>query len=352
MRPPPTACGLICVCALLWLACPARAQIVVFESNAGAAGQSVVETLRIQLSGSTTALRQLPLPQREPPAARGKALVDAGTCELVVWVEHPAPRRYVLHYVGRRAGRAVWEHARLNGRAGPSLERAMALKVREVLDEFVRIERAPPTTPVSAAPATPTPPTPTTAAAPTASAPPVTSSPGRRGRLALLLELTAAGSSPGGNAGPQLQLGGSLGLAHDALGGRAEAWLGARWASALSHRSELGAVRATEWAPRLGLRLGWPWRSIRVGARVDLSLRVLHATGTRTDGERGSRSAVSPALALGPELALPLSRHWQLRWAPGIELALRAQRFAIDEQAVLDLGRVRAFAELSAIYMP
>lgn len=134
---------------------------------------------------------------------------------------------------------------------------------------------------------------------------------------------------------------------------QAELWLRVGWATALDAATTAGHVSAREWSPELAVRgLHRVDPSWLAGGYLGLALRVVHAQGTTTAGEQGDSTRVVPALGAGAEARLRVTGALWARCALGAELALKAQRFAVDRQPVLELGQLRGRAELSLVFSP
>lgn len=271
----------------------------------------------------------------------------------VMWVdaagEQAASRQALLYVVGQRDGRALVEVVSVPAGRGPDLERVLALKVSELLEEM-RSEPA-------HALAPPVPRRTQVAAAPPPMAAEDSGPP-----------MAAEGSPPPMAAA----VAGSTWDAALAVGPRLSSVFGASLT-----RFGVGALAATEWtfgSVRAGIGLGLDWyptaRRERVGAtldvnevaplaRAELTLRqplvdVSVHTGVALDSlsvsgrtelaTTGHSAAVSLAWLAGVGVERALAS--RLALAAFMELAVQARRqyFAVNGEDALDLGRVRLIA--------
>lgn len=303
-------------------------------------GASVVETLRIQLSGTHAALEERELVGGADASAQAMQLVRSGRARLVAWIDTRAAGRYELRCVGLRQGAIAAARAELAGRPGPALERTMALKLRELLDELD-------------APAAPSP---SSSRAPPhelheeSSRPAQPSAGQASARVSALLELATQATSGAGSVGPQLRAFVAGGVSHRLAGLQAELSLGLGWASGFTRVATIGSVEVREWMSQLALHVLQPGAGPTLGGHAGLVLRVVRARGETAAGERGEQSRLVPALGFGADAAIPLQGALRLRWTLGAELALKSQRFAVERVSLLELGNLRAITALSLVF--
>lgn len=121
-----------------------------------------------------------------------------------------------------------------------------------------------------------------------------------------------------------------------------------RFVAGVATVDERGEIRIGEQCGGVGLRVVGAGR-IRVGGAAELGARWLHARGSTSQGTMGTASAMVPTVSAGPELRLYLRPGVELRAAALAEVALWQQRFALNREPVLDLGRFRALGSLSLL---
>jgi hypothetical protein len=350
---------LISVCAVLALAGgsgrahaagPER-RLLLFDAGPLPVSADFRDSLRIQLAGLVTLVDGGPLPgataaARQSEAVRRTREADAA---LAVWLEAgESPGHVLLSFVVPQGQRALVRVERISdgGERGGSpaeLGRALALKVREVL-EGVPPRPAPlpppptPPPPTPQGPQTPTPPARPTA--PTSPAPP---------RVAALLEagglfFSGAGtvSLQGGfrAAGGMRLLAGRV--AFDAVGL-------VHISSDLSAEKAGGRVNVSELDVGGGLSVGHRWSRLHLGGQVEAGARLLHGQGFSGGSPTGDAHRTVPWLYVGPGLGLRLWRWFELRASVGPELSFVLQRFAVAGVPVAELGRVRGRLGLSLL---
>jgi hypothetical protein len=328
----------------------ARAQLVVLTGEASSATDSLGEALLIQLADGELQVHTQALSRGDDAEAVARNLLATGRARMVIWSLRVHGRAHDLRCVFRHAEAVDSTTMRLQGAWGPALERSIALKVRELLDDQARASAAPvpgPSSVAGPAPAAETPrPPPAQPGRPSSPRPPPTPV------ISPLIEAGVRGMTASGNASAQAAFGVAAGAAMTSGANRAELWLRVQWASPLEAETTAGRVTAREWSPELsvhGLRRVAPsW----LGGFLSVALRVVDAEGTTSAGERGDRTRSVPVLGAGAEARLPLTEKLWARCALGAELALKAQRFAVDHQPVLELGTFRGRAELSLVFSP
>jgi hypothetical protein len=313
-------------------------EVVVMRAPGGSTPAGFADALRIQLAGSATVIdgpEVTGTTASERLASANRAL--RGPTSLVVWVEGSAAddgaTHYVLYVVGSKRGRALMEVFRLTG-SGPEVDRALALKVHEVLDQVL----APPST--AADPAgwvrdrEPPPPV----------RPPPPARPIRASGIVELGGLAISGSA-GPQAGAVVGAGGAL--RRERL--RGEVYAVAYIASGHDELAVPGRVETDELGVGGGARVVYQLGPLSAGGGLELVGRRIHAIGTTPFGARGERSRWIGAGIGFAEARLPVGDALELRGAVGAEIALRRQQFSVNEITLIDLGRVRPVARLSAL---
>jgi hypothetical protein len=326
----------------LLLAIPKSARalerVLVLGTEPGNPDAGFVEALRIQLSG--IAVVELGETLRGSLADRiGQvdAELESKGALLAVWTEEsprtpPSEREVLLYIASRRKSRVLVDVAQLPASDGPDAARALALKVREVLDTLIASKRADPA--IALVPQRPV------AAVRSRDAT----------RRWLLIEAGAVSSgTTGANAG--VQAGATVGIGARVRQAplRLELVAIAQALNALEARSGSSYVRASEVDLAASLRLLARGAALRGGGHLEAGARLIDAEGATADGRSGEASRHVPFVRLGPELRLALGGALELRAAVGFEAALRRQRFVIDGARVLELGMLRGLGELSLL---
>jgi hypothetical protein len=330
----PTA-GALCVLSLGFVTSTASAsdRLVVFD---GGERPGFVTALRIELGMSTEVIV-------EPPHAAELGRldrIDASTrvleersAMLALWLSIEGDEA-VITTVGPREGRAVVDVVRMPAEDSPDFDRALALKVSDLLDSF-RIARdaalgqalvdpasRPPVEPPVEAPVEQTEPEPA----------PVSLLLDVSGRIAL--SNGSALVAGGGGVAFALRLrAGPLAMepfADFGLFGPAELASGTR-----------GDVEALELVPAAGARLIVDLSPLEVGAALSLGARVLLADGRTALGTEGSEVAAIPVVLLAALARLELFGGLFSSLSVGLEVAPVQQRFLLNGIPVADAGTIR-----------
>jgi hypothetical protein len=353
------ACGLVG----LW-ARPAYADaaVLLLESSPEPSGFFIA--LQIQLSGLATATRHRRERSRSAAEAieRGTELVHARRALAAVWIERAsASSPAIVYVVGDRQGRALVEVVQVPGNRGPDLDRAAALKVRELVADMQRARAAVPeaTQLVQAAPAHPPPAEPPPAPPQAAqSSPPLSP-------WAAAAVPTAAEDQPEYELEPKpiwaaaafagLRLGSqpAFGLARWGVGlgagpvldlqtVRAAFGFGFDAFPSVSVDGAEGRVRFWEWAAsatfHAQLRTGPFW----LGGLAGPQLVGVHATGVTFEQNKGSATPTSWALSLGADLELPLTGSVSLIASLRLQALANRLHLDVNAESLVDFGRLRA----------
>jgi hypothetical protein len=142
-----------------------------------------------------------------------------------------------------------------------------------------------------------------------------------------------------------------VGTRRDALYG--ELALAAQLSSAIDQPSDVGHVEEREWGLSLALRAGREWNRFSVGALGELGVVRVHARGFTLDESNGTFDRALARLGVGLDLRVVLLRaptRVALRLAPTLQVDPQQQRFALDGQRALDLGRVHAWLPLTLLF--
>jgi hypothetical protein len=333
---------LLCAIALFSLgpcAAHARAEGKVLLFEVQGLRSSLCAAMRIQLT-DVAEVRCRPETGDAPLAsrvARAAALVREEEAALGVLLERdPDPERVRMVLVGAADDQAVLAIERIVDRPEPDVDRSLALKVRDALE---RLGSTPP------------------ALAPRAATMPEATMP-----MASILA-SAPPPEPATRFRTLLEAGGALSIGTDLRGlglfgagirmARARAYVdglvAGQVATTLRTRAPEGAVTEDEWGAALSLRGGFSRRRFALGLYGELGALSVRAIGTTTDGSTGSVRRGLFRSALGIEARLALFSGVALRFAPAVELYPVAQRFALDDRVVVELGRARLSLPLTLL---
>jgi len=323
-------------------------RVLVLSPPAEPPPERFVELLGIQLSGIAEVTLGAALHGDNLPAKVEAAvdLADQSDATLAVWVERGASLEgskieFVLHVVGRREGRLMVEVFRLPARDGPALDRTLALKVGEVLDDILTPEATPDTAPPGSietwvGPVEREPP------------PPTVTKPSESGGW--MIEVGARGF--GGIDAPNASVGAVLagGAQFPLAGFDAEAYLALGVDSGADESTDDGAVATNELTGAAGARLLAPVGRVSLGAQLEAGARWVDADGETPFGTTGSERVLVPSVIAALEARLPLRSNFAARAAAGIEYSPTRVALTVNQQPVVDLGRVRAVAQLSLVF--
>jgi hypothetical protein len=252
---------------------------------------------------------------------------------VVTWTEPAVElagggREAVLYVVGRKQGRALLEVVRVPGGEGPDVERSLALKLREVIDE-VRHNRARATTvdvtlePVqSGTPASPA---------------------GRWGEAAAVAAaLTPLDGRDSGQWGGRMSGGAALRAGPFRLSGLLQMGV----FPLVEIEREAAVVRFYELAPGLLVRAQFDHRPWWFGLRGGPQLSVVDAEA-RAEGSEGEASEVLASFLVGAEVELTIGGGVGIAAAIDLEGRFTRQFFTVAGERVMDLGRVRPIASIA-----
>ncbi len=328
----------VCLVVLGW---PASASgevtVLVLARTPARPSTGLVESLRIQLAKAAT-VRLGPSLSDPKLAARqqqARHLKQQSGAVLAIWVEPDRTERAgataLMLYLAGDGPEIDWR--RLTAPAGPATDRAVALLVREALDSALAARAA--------------------AGADSGKAKsPGTGRPdaGRTGSpWAFVIDSGVMAAAPSVTA--DAQAGGLLSAGarfwHGPL--LTELLVGTSVVSTMGTERPAGSLQISEIGVSLGGRALFATKTVAIGGSVEPSLRLLDVTGESPLGATGSCFRVVPALLVGPELRWLLHDNLHLRGSAGVQFALRRQRFAINDQILLDIGVARAVTQLSLV---
>lgn len=326
------------------------ARVLVLSSQSAPADEQLIETLQIQLTRLAEVVAGPPLEGDTLPERVEFAVSQVAEHEatLAVWIERGDPHDgevdVVLYVVGHKQGRLLVEVFHMPDTDGPALDRAIALKVGEVLDAVL-------------APPPPEEPEEVVAPAPVAwvaDPPPVRKPPPPPpARSVPWVGLGVRGAA--GLDQPAAQGGASLGVGfrRPMRAVDADVYLVASAHSGIEREDAAGEVEVADRGVALGLAVHRPFGRLRAGGRAELGARFIGAKGVTALGTPGEKSVVVPEIWLGGEAQLSTGARSAVRLGAGLGWAPDRQRLTINDQPVLDLGRVRPLVELSiVIFIP
>jgi hypothetical protein len=360
------------VCAMVGTAGTARSQAsepVLVLQERSQAQSGLIAALRIQLGATPVQVRDWPASGRlAERISTASELAQGAGAFAVVWTEPPTQlpdgaREVVLYIVGRRQGRAVLDVVRVPGGHGPDLDRTLALKVGEVLDELRQGSTAGPTGPTGGmlreSPSGPAEADGASAAAQTATvgSTPQTATTGSSPQTA------TAGSTPqtavltgrpswGAAAWAGIRLGAELAPAWNRWGMgfgagpvlqidelAAAVRFGLDWyPPALRRSDDAGRVMVSELTPLVLTSGQWRRGDVAVGARTGAALAFLSAKGVAVGGAQGENSKRTLSWLIGIEIEQAITS--SLAVAASVDMQLHAlhRRFDLNDRTVADLG--------------
>jgi hypothetical protein len=318
---------------LVWLLAVfgARADEGVVLREGGAPRPGLCAALRIQLSGIAPVSCEAE-PARAPLSERiaaTAARLRAQNARLGVLLERdPEPGLLRMYIVAARNDQAVLAIERIEDRPEPDIDRSLALKVSDAYEVVAMVQAAAPER-----------------ALPLAAA--VTPAPAPRERWQPLLEM---GGGPHFEPGNLRWLGNMLiGVGIGKSGLRSEIAAGVRLDTQAEAGSAAARVRMRERGALLSLRLLWRGARFELGGVLEGVFSYIRADAHAESERDGEERFFSPALGLGADLRLRLFGSVFLRAAPTLELMLYHEQLAIDGQAILETGPVRAALPLSLL---
>ncbi len=291
--------------------------------------------LRIQLWGRAT-LHDGPRPLQGTTAEARvwEAAGQLGTAAVAFWLERTGPQTHALYVVGRRRGRAVVDIFDLPtagaGAGAGEGGRALALKVSEAIDDllfappppdrntWLDSPRVPPAVPVMIFEA----------------------GVGVRDSNALRSAAQGLAAVALAQRRPLPRLGMVVELA-----GEAEVTTGRE-----GHRAG-GVVETSEAALAVAARALLLRSRFLAGGYAALGLTMIHAQGTTREGARGSERLWIPTGALGADVRWRITSRLELRLTGQAGAMARRQLLAINDVAVLDLGRFELSGRLSLVFV-
>jgi hypothetical protein len=308
----------------------ARAEEAVLLLEDGALRPGLCAALRIQLTDVAT-VRCLPRALASPLAERlaeGARVVREQGARLGVLLERdPDPSLVRMMLVSEQEDHALLALERIEDRPAPDVDRSLALKVRDTLETMRETEASP--TPLAA----------TLRTVP-------------RREVHTLRGLVEAGGALALHAHTRGSVLLGLGARQQRGSLYGELTLTGQLASTLRRRGRAGRVVEDEWGLSLAVRLGRQWAGAALGALLSLDALHTRADGTTNDGSRGQDEHLFARVGVGLDVRVTLHEgplRVSLRLAPTVQLDPTAQRFQLDRQTTLELGRARLWLPLSVL---
>jgi hypothetical protein len=257
-------------------------------------------------------------------AAGDPARRDGAT--LVVWSDDPfvtaEGSQAVLYAVGERDGRALLEVVRVPGGAGPDMDRTLAIKVRELIEDIQRDARA-------RASALALSPPPSAAGAQSARPP--------RVRLEAGALVATQKRSRLGQWGAELHAGPAWQSARTGFGIE----LGMTWYPELLTRRSGARVSLSELVPELRalgqLRVAPMW----LGVHGAFGWALVDAEGRTAKGASAERHASCAVWTLGLDAELPLGDGFALALALDLQGHFVNRAFAVNALQITELAALR-----------
>jgi hypothetical protein len=335
-------CWLLCLWLLGCACAEAQAGVLLFERAPLRPG--LCAALRIQLTGLAE-VRCVPDSASASLAERlaaSRQRVASEASLLGVLLERDEDPRLVRMYLVTGAGeQAALAIERIEDRPEPDVDRSLSLKVLDAYELISFVDSALPDKGESAAAVLATP-----------ENRPVLSPDGQSPRdpaRPFLLSFVELGGGLGVGDGVWGVANVLLGVGRASARSRYELALGARLSSPQQERSSLGSVSVRERGPLLAARLNARFGRFELGGSAHLLLVFAEAVGVTSDGEDGRENTIAAVLGLGPELRVRLFRQAYLRLAPSLELWTTRQRYAVDNQVMIDRGRFSLTLPLSLL---
>jgi hypothetical protein len=332
MRPAKTLpAALLAVMASWCGGASAEPKVIVFGTEAGPAPHGFVQALAIQCAGSAEVqaagsvagsvsdkLRAVDRPLRDQNASVG------------IWVERSSNAtvgEFSVYVASRRKDRVLVQVVRLPGRDEPETDRALALKVSEVLDRVLAASGDVTTLVAEPEPAQ-------------------ASSDVVRWQPVAFVGFALASA---GNGSTELGATVGAGVRRASPAFVAELTLELRPFLPVDAHAQAGDVRTRELDLLLrghALSSGGP---LAAGLELGVGTGIWSATGTAPDGRTGDATRAVPFVHAGPEVRVALGSAVTLRLEGGLDLALRRQRFSVLGSEVADVGTVRGSGDLSVL---
>jgi hypothetical protein len=328
-----------------------RGRVLLLDEAGQPPQDGLLLALRIQL-GDGAVVETRVVPEGLARSGRTQAAAELRASEgahAVVWTERsqgaPPGEAAGLTFLVLRAGSGNGPDAldahRVAGSPGPDLDRTIALKVSEILEQSQATS-----TPTEGSLADPAGvgPRPGDALAGVVAAP--------AWRLGLLAQLGALAAPVGGTGfgrwGPVLGAGASL--RRDRLRFAALAEL--TWLPTASRADASARLEVQELAPALRLSAQTALGPVWLGAYAAVACSVLQAEATNAAGVVDDETELSASWLAGLGLELPLVPALGLGLELGAQGRLRRQRFTVEQRELADSGSLRPTARLVLSFRP
>jgi len=328
----------------------ADVRVLVFGGGDQAQAPSLVDALRIHLAHLAqvetveTPLNPGPLPAK---LSQVQTSLEQAQATFAVWLdvasERNGMREFVLYVVGGTGGRAVVQMVRIPAeRDGPEVERALALKVTDIIEASLSSRPG-----AGADLARALPPANASSAELRASGP-AGKDTQRAVTWRLGLGVGVAGMGPSGTAGPQGAGRASVMAVASLRPVDIESFVAFEMPTPSHAESAAGSIQVSEQSGFAGMRV-LSKGALQLGAELEGGWRWLHAAGSTPDGSHDEVSKFVPLLRAAPVLRVPVGERMGVSFSLGLEWMTVRQRFAAEDVVLLDLGRARASACISFV---
>lgn len=325
--------GIVWAVLLATPATEARDRLLVFNSAEESVSLSLIEALKIQLF-DLVQIQPVDGLAPNPLSERTREATDRITAEgarFGLWVEtttlSASQSQQMLVLVDAK-GEGLISALPMGARQEPELDRALALKVREVIESSAPKPEAPSEV--------------------IQAEPPPELPPKNAQKTRLFFDLGGAAMVAPHPAQVALTLG--AGASFDVGAIRLEPRLGAALMSDFDVEVDGARVSVAEWQLVGGMRAMYAAAGFDVGAAFDLGGRRLSATGVSSLGTSGETSRWVPWLGLAFEGRVRMTERAHVRLGLGGELMVKSQTFAINQVEVLDVGGWRLRADLGLVF--
>jgi hypothetical protein len=119
----------------------------------------------------------------------------------------------------------------------------------------------------------------------------------------------------------------------------------------LHAKTPAGQVDADSTFVGLGARALWRLPPFALGPYLEAGVDVLRARGATSDKRHGQSELLSPTAALGCDLRLRFTPHFELRASAGPQVLFVHERLQLQGKQVLDVGALHATGTLSGLFV-
>lgn len=327
----------------------AQPRVIVLATSEAPVRPAFVEALTIELVDRAAVEAGPTLEGTSLPAHMDAAfnIISQRSATLGVWIDaaNAAGTSYdlVLYAIGRRRDVALVKVARVEVASGADVDRALALKVGDFLDELLVEPAAASIVAVSQR---------SPERVPEATSHPPVAAAAASGDIVarphwLFIDLGAHVAVASGGPRPGLAIEAGLRATRDRW--LIEYALGARAFTAADAEAPTGSAIITDRSFTASARVLVGNARRGVGVRAGFAARALDVTGIANDGTRGELRRIVPVGEIGVDARIPLGSSLALRGNIGAEIALIDEVFTLDAVVVHRGGRARGTATISVL---